>query len=69
MNRTEFIGKLEALYVGERNCLDELLATYDELERKINKAVEICEPFVEWGECTINGKILKQIQDVLIKGE
>ena len=34
MNRIEFIGKLNALYVGEKNCLEELLTSYDEKDKK-----------------------------------
>ena len=35
MSREEFIGKLNALYVGEKNCLEELLTIYDEQEKEI----------------------------------
>lgn len=31
MSRDEFIGKLNMLYAGDKNCLEELLTTYDEL--------------------------------------
>lgn len=34
MNRNEYIAKLELLYVGDRNCLEELITTYDELENE-----------------------------------
>ena len=35
MNRTEYIGKLNALYVGEKNCLEELITAYDEKGKEI----------------------------------
>ena len=35
MNRTEYIGKLNALYVGEKNCLEELITAYDEKDKEI----------------------------------
>ena len=51
MNRTEYIGKLNALYVGEKNCLEELITAYDEKDKEIerlnniiNKAIE----YIEW---------------------
>ena len=41
---------------------------YEQLENIIKEAMDICQPLMEWGECTINGKILKQIYDKLNKG-
>ena len=35
MNRTEYIGKLNALYVGEKNCLEELITAFDEKDKEI----------------------------------
>ena len=43
MNKTEYIGKLNALYVGEKNCLEELITIYDEKDKEIerlNKQIE-----------------------------
>ena len=37
MNRTEYIGKLNALYVGDKNCLEELITTYDEKDKEIER--------------------------------
>ena len=37
MNRTEYIGKLNALYVGEKNCLEELITAYDEKDKEIER--------------------------------
>ena len=37
MNRTEYIGKLNALYVGDKNCLEELITAYDEKNKEIER--------------------------------
>ena len=37
MNKTEYIGKLNALYVGEKNCLEELIIAYDEKDKEIER--------------------------------
>lgn len=68
MSREEFIGKLEMVYVGDRNAFNDIVCAYDSLLVKNEKAIEMCEPLVEWGECTINGKILKQIYNILQNG-
>ena len=39
MNRTEYIGKLNALYVGEKNCLEELITAYDEKDKEIERLI------------------------------
>ena len=59
-----YLEKIEKLENHKRGMLVELFKVND----KVDKAIEIIEPLVEWGECTINGKILKQIYD-LLKGE
>ena len=41
---------------------------YYDYKSRVEKAIEICEPLVEWGECTINGKILKRIYNILQNG-
>lgn len=37
MNREEFIGKLQLVYVGDRNAIDEIISEYDRLNNIINK--------------------------------
>ena len=37
MNKTEYIGKLNALYVGDKNCLEELITAYDEKDQEIER--------------------------------
>ena len=34
MDRTEFIGKLQMVYVGDRNAIDELVGVYDNLKQE-----------------------------------
>ena len=43
MNRTEYIGKLNALYVGEKNCLEELITAYDEKGQEIERLKNGCK--------------------------
>ena len=47
MNRTEYIGKLNALYVGEKNCLEELITAYDEKDKEIERLTELCNKYEE----------------------
>ena len=50
MNRTEYIGKLNALYVGDKNCLEELITAYDEKDKEIerlNKALLDIKEYIE----------------------
>ena len=48
MNRTEYIGKLNALYVGEKNCLEELITAYDEKDKEIEKLNNIINELEKW---------------------
>ena len=45
MNRTEYIGKLNALYVGDKNCLEELITAYDEKDEEIERLNNIIKRF------------------------
>ena len=40
VNKTEYIGKLNALYVGDKNCLEELTTAYDEKDKEIERLKE-----------------------------
>ena len=68
MNRTEYIGKLNALYVGEKNCLEELITIYDEKDKEIERLKGLCDKyeeehkttFEEWKK-TIN--IIKEVRE------
>ena len=48
MNRTEYIGKLNALYVGEKNCLEELITAYDEKDQEIERLNNIINKLEQW---------------------
>ena len=48
MNRTEYIGKLNALYVGEKNCLEELITIYDEKDQEIERLKNIIKEVREY---------------------
>ena len=48
MNRTEYIGKLNALYVGEKNCLEELITAYDEKGQEIERLNNIIKEVREY---------------------
>ena len=70
MNRTEYIGKLNALYVGDKNCLEELITAYDEKDKEIQRLKGLCDKyeeehkttFEEWKE-TIN--IIKEVREYI----
>ena len=54
MNRTEYIGKLNALYVGEKNCLEELIIAYDEKGKEIERLNNIIKEAREYIELGMN---------------
>ena len=47
MNKTEYIGKLNALYVGDKNCLEELITAYDEKDKEIERLKGLCDKYEE----------------------
>jgi hypothetical protein len=48
VNKTEYIGKLNALYVGEKNCLEELITIYDEKDKEIERLNNIIKEAIEY---------------------
>ena len=50
MNKTEYIGKLNALYVGDKNCLEELITAYDEKDKEIERLNNIIKEVREYIE-------------------
>ena len=74
MNKTEYIGKLNALYVGEKNCLEELITAYDEKDKEIERLKGLCDKyeeehkttFEEWKK-TIN--IIKEVREYINESE
>ena len=64
MNRTEYIGKLNALYVGDKNCLEELITIYDEKDQEIERLKERIKDLNTINEehQILNGMIRKELQ-------
>ena len=60
MNRTEYIGKLNALYVGDKNCLEELITAYDEKDKEIERLNNIIKEAREYIKQT--GQYLEDIK-------
>ena len=59
MNRTEYIGKLNALYVGDKNGLEELITAYDEKDKEIerlNNIIELALDYLDNGYCYCKDK-------------
>ena len=68
MNRTEYIGKLNALYVGEKNCLEELITAYDEKDKEIERLKKINEEHrILNGELRKELEVEKDISDGMLK--
>ena len=63
MNKTEYIGKLNALYVGDKNCLEELITAYDEKDKEIERLNNIIKEAIEYIEERYNGKVLTHTFD------
>ena len=51
MNKEEFIGKLQMVYVGDRNAIEEIISEYDRLNNIIDTILEFSF-FKE--ECPLN---------------
>ena len=43
MKKDELTGKLQMVYIGDKNAMNELIDYYDELQQNINKIMEIIE--------------------------
>lgn len=83
MNKTEYIGKLNALYVGEKNCLEELITIYDEKDKeteRLNNIIKEVRKYIEKEYVQVKNKeynlswnnleyIIKEILDKLNQGE
>ena len=48
MNKTEYIVNLNALYVGDKNCLEELISAYDEIGKEIERLNNIIKEVREY---------------------
>ena len=63
MNKEELIGKLQMVYVGDTNALNELIGYYDglkqgseELQQENQKYKEVIEKAIEWVRDWTHGK-------------
>lgn len=43
MKKDELTGKLQMVYIGDKNAMNELIDYYDKLQQNINKIMEIIE--------------------------
>lgn len=59
MDRLEFIGKLNSIYAGESNAIDEIVSEYDRLNNIINKAIELLK---KYGNGTFDEDLLEILQ-------
>lgn len=50
MNRTEFIGKLQMCYFGDRDAFEEILSVYDKQQKIINKIKHILDNQMDFRE-------------------
>ena len=41
MNKTEFVGKLQMVYVGDKNASADIIAEYDKLNKSLDVATEM----------------------------
>ena len=70
MNRTEYIGKLNALYVGEKNCLEESITAYDEKDKEIERLKDLCDKYEEEHKTTFEEwkkaiNIIKEVREYI----
>ena len=70
MNKTEYIGKLNALYVGEKNCLEELITVYDEKDKEIERLKGLCDKYEEEHKTTFEEwkkaiNIIKEVREYI----
>ena len=61
MDRTEFIGKLQLCYVGDRNAFEEIVSVYDKQQAKINEAID---KLYCWGE-VLDAKFQEEMLKIL----
>ena len=47
MNKEEFIGKLQMVYVGDRNAFNEIVSVYDNLQQEKEDYKSRCEKAIE----------------------
>ena len=60
MNKEELIGKLQMVYVGDRNALNELIGYYDGLKQGIEELQQENQKYKE-----VIDKAIKELNDYL----
>lgn len=75
-NKEHFIATLQACYFGDRNAFNEIVRIYDDMEQRIDKAVEYIENDLQISilpnNQIINGtEVVKRINKVIdiLKGD
>ncbi len=61
MSKEEFIAKLQMVYVGDKNAFNELVSVYDNLQQRIDKAID---KLYCWGE-TLNSNFQNEMLSIL----
>ena len=61
MDRTEFIGKLQMCFFGDRDVFEEILSFYDKQQAKINEAID---KLYCWGD-VLNIKFQEEMMKIL----
>lgn len=64
MNKEELIGKLQMVYIGDRNALNECTQEYLRLKEVINKAIEYIDKEIYY--CLSNGDNINIYLDKLL---
>ena len=65
MSREEFIGKLQMVYVGDRNAFNDIVCAYDSLLCKNEKVVEILENIYMLDNVTITNNACVEIDKAI----
>ena len=76
MNKEELIGKLQMVYIGDRNALNELIGYYDglkqgieELQQENKKYKEVIEKLKEWINIVQQNKNNKHVEPFISTDE
>ena len=76
MNKEELIGKLQMVYIGDRNALNELIGYYDglkqgieELQQENKKYKEVIEKLKEWINIVQQNKDNKHLEPFISTDE
>ena len=64
MNKEEFIGKLQLLYVGDKRASEEIISEYDRLNNIINELESYLEQqWLEWKDDCDDGIVAMANED------